>query len=745
MSRHQTFHFRGEREGRVAQMSRQEEVIARKRQELLEKQKTSELAKQVVAAQSGTTPPTPVASDPAKDVKHPSNLPKQTFEAEPPAPKNNFTNDGTFFENFRKITEAAKKAEEEKQKIEAARLAKEQEQQKAESAESGENADHDHALQPIPQLDSAFSTNSMSLGPPPPIKDSIIFHQTIPPFLNLAAPPPPPPPPVSIETAINVSQMNHPPQPPPPPFVQQAQPQFEGNNYLNENQMSRNIEQMERNIVNTHQQMNPQPLNSDMNPSINIAATIPTNIPTNIDDLIEYIAKNGDSFEEKIIAEIAQMNERSLFRFLNDKLSENYKIYRQKVLTYRSEKLGKPLSAKQDNNEKYDPEDILRDDEAEVETNPLKLLNIPSLSNSDDYDSDSEYMQETMERNLKNMKRRIVSGNMKKRYAESSTYSSDEGDHTDEEDHMEMYRKIQMRENAINEVTDPAKMAMKDFGDFKQEQEEKNSNFDLTQSNANRKKRSRWGEKIESNVEQPNQTPSTSNVKVHGNKPMLSAVKRTDPALLNYARLNYGTIDLTEEDWAKCEEHFKVNLLYQDMLRKRDELDRLAKSGQHKYEYDSDEDVEGGTWEHKIREAEMEATAAWADALNRQSEGKHHIGDFLPPEELKKFMEIYKAKQTNREPDLSDYKEYKLKEDNKGFQMLQKLGWTEGQGLGVDGGGIINPINKATQRDSNQGLGTTSNTTPQAGDNEYDAYRKRMMLAYRFRPNPLNNPRRAYY
>lgn len=90
---------------------------------------------------------------------------------------------------------------------------------------------------------------------------------------------------------------------------------FSGNNYLNENQMSRNIEQMERNNVNTHQQMNnPLPLNSDLNPSINIAATIPTNIPTNIDDLIEYIAKNGDNCEEKIIAEIAQMNERSLFR-----------------------------------------------------------------------------------------------------------------------------------------------------------------------------------------------------------------------------------------------------------------------------------------------------------------------------------------------------------------------------------------------------------------------------------------------
>lgn len=71
--------------------------------------------------------------------------------------------------------------------------------------------------------------------------------------------------------------------------------------------------------------------------------------------------------------------------------------------------------------------------------------------------------------------------------------------------------------------------------------------------------------------------------------------------------------------------------------------------------------------EHKIRTAEMEATAAWADALTEQSQGKHHIGDFLPPEELKKFMEIYKSKQTNREPDLSDYKEYKLTEDNKGI------------------------------------------------------------------------------
>ena len=63
-----------------------------------------------------------------------------------------------------------------------------------------------------------------------------------------------------------------------------------------------------------------------------------------------------------------------------------------------------------------------------------------------------------------------------------------------------------------------------------------------------------------------------------------------------------------------------------------------------KYEYDSDEDVTDGTWEHKQRRQEMMATADYAEKLTEGGRGKHFIGDFLPPEELEKFMETFKVR-----------------------------------------------------------------------------------------------------
>lgn len=90
----------------------------------------------------------------------------------------------------------------------------------------------------------------------------------------------------------------------------------------------------------------------------------------------------------------------------------------------------------------------------------------------------------------------------------------------------------------------------------------------------------------------------------------------------------------------------------------------------------------------------MIATQLWANELTKHAEGKHHIGDFLPPEELKKFLEKSTAAKEGRQPSISDYKEYKLNEGNIGFKMLQKLGWMEGQGLGSNGSGIVEPVNK---------------------------------------------------
>lgn len=90
---------------------------------------------------------------------------------------------------------------------------------------------------------------------------------------------------------------------------------FSGNNYLNENQMSRNCGNIEQMDANARQSHSLPPLNTDSNTNTpaNIIAAKST-IPTTIDGLIEFIAKNGDEHEEKIITEIAQMNERSLFR-----------------------------------------------------------------------------------------------------------------------------------------------------------------------------------------------------------------------------------------------------------------------------------------------------------------------------------------------------------------------------------------------------------------------------------------------
>lgn len=131
-----------------------------------------------------------------------------------------------------------------------------------------------------------------------------------------------------------------------------------------------------------------------------------------------------------------------------------------------------------------------------------------------------------------------------------------------------------------------------------------------------------------------------------------------------------------------------MKVLVEMMRKKRSKGD----SGKVVYEYDSDEDTEGGTWEHKRRMQEMESTRCTAEELSKTR--GHHIGDFLPPDQLEKFMRKWDALKDGKTSHLmaSDYQDFKIK-SGVGFNLLQKQGWKEGESLGAGGTGITEPIN----------------------------------------------------
>ncbi|XP_022611085.1 SURP and G-patch domain-containing protein 1 isoform X2 [Seriola dumerili] len=269
-----------------------------------------------------------------------------------------------------------------------------------------------------------------------------------------------------------------------------------------------------------------------------------------------------------------------------------------------------------------------------------------------------------------------------------------------------------------------------------------------------RKRKSRWGseeDKVELpippvivpqeiNVPDPN-TPSLSAQELRG-----LGYKKGKPLGL------VGVTELSEDQKRQIKEQQEMQEMYDMIMKHKRAMAEMQVMWEkamrdHQHEYDSDEEVDqqAGTWEHRLRKMEMEKTREWAESLTEMGKGKHFIGDFLPPEELEKFMETFKALKEGRDPDYSEYKEFKLTVENLGFRMLMKMGWKEGEGLGSEGQGIKAPVNKGTTAMNGAGLGVDRPAELIKSDDEYDAFRKRMMLAYRFRPNPLNNPRRPYY
>ncbi|KAM6168760.1 SURP and G-patch domain-containing protein 2 isoform 1-T2 [Erethizon dorsatum] len=73
-----------------------------------------------------------------------------------------------------------------------------------------------------------------------------------------------------------------------------------------------------------------------------------------------------------------------------------------------------------------------------------------------------------------------------------------------------------------------------------------------------------------------------------------------------------------------------------------------------------------------------------------------------------------------------DFAQQKLTDKNVGFQMLQKMGWKEGRGLGSCGRGICEPVSLGTASEG-EGLGADG---PEQEDT-FDVFRQRMMQMYR--------------
>ena len=190
---------------------------------------------------------------------------------------------------------------------------------------------------------------------------------------------------------------------------------------------------------------------------------------------------------------------------------------------------------------------------------------------------------------------------------------------------------------------------------------------------------------------------------------------------------------------------------FEDFDPKREKKDDLSAAVMP-----SDAVVEGGTYEHRRRAKEMLQTAEAAfQSTNDTSTGggkrTGFVGDYLPKAELEKFLKKASAAAAGEEYQQSDFEASQLDASNKGFQMLQGggagQGWQAGQGLGKEGQGVVAPVSVGGSGQGGAGVGSTQKSTHevQQSDDEFDTFRKRMMLSYRFRPNPMNNPRRNYY
>ncbi|XP_071692259.1 SURP and G-patch domain-containing protein 1-like protein [Rutidosis leptorrhynchoides] len=150
--------------------------------------------------------------------------------------------------------------------------------------------------------------------------------------------------------------------------------------------------------------------------------------------------------------------------------------------------------------------------------------------------------------------------------------------------------------------------------------------------------------------------------------------------------------------------------------------------------------------EEKRRQPKYSKDEMPPPASLQQGSGKrgHHMGDYIPLEELDKFMASCNDVAAQKAAKEAAEKA-RIQADNVGHRLLSKMGWKEGEGLGSSSSGIADPIMAGSVKKDNLGVGASKPGEVTPDDDIYEQYKKRMMLGYKHRPNPLGNPRKAYY
>ncbi|NXX84189.1 SUGP1 protein, partial [Urocolius indicus] len=206
-----------------------------------------------------------------------------------------------------------------------------------------------------------------------------------------------------------------------------------------------------------------------------------------------------------------------------------------------------------------------------------------------------------------------------------------------------------------------------------------------------------------------------------------------------------GVTELSEAQKKQLKEQQEMQQMYDMIMKHKRAMQEMQMMWdkaiqQHQHGYDSDEEVDSelGTWEHQLRRMEMDKTrGVWGAAVShcsvmvqRLPEGKGAAADgkelllLLDCLGLKEWGEVlHTSSQGGPNPTsrLSKVSPGSLSTLQWGgtqhrHTFLSQLGTTA-----VDGAGF--------------GIDRPAELTKE--DDEYEAFRKRMMLAYRFRPNPL--------